>query len=779
MTKETIDFKAMLRKALRYWFLFPLSMVLAGAGTYYKLKTTHPVYQASATVLITKGKESGQLSEESLFNELALGNIDKNLENEMKILSSTPIILDAVRKLNLNFQYFQVEPLLERDIYKSSPIKVANWVPHPGSPTVNAKVSADRTGEFKLDLIIEESEEIQEFRGEFGLPLKLPYGDLTLTKVFQGEIEYPIQLRITSPWVRAKELKENLVILKVGEESSLINLIVEDKSNARAVDFLNELISTYNQITVEKRNQVFKNTIDLINERINLLSKDLTSAERDVENYKSNNSLLELGSESNLLMEELSSYSREITDIDVQLTILRSIEEFLVANKEKFEFVPTNASLTNLTLNTQLLNFNELLSERDRLRNRVGEKHPDLILVERQIQNLRETIIENIQTIESDLLVAKESSQDLKANVESRIQSMPRRERELLEIERRKTVKENLYVYLLEKREESALSMSVTMPKGEVVEPPEALPNPIHPNMMILAFIGGVSGLAIPFGIIFYLVQFNSKIETEHDLESNTPISVAGVLSQMPTATKDGLVVKENSRTTYAEMFRFLRANIANMGKGNRIQTLLITSAISGEGKSFISLNLSVAKAMAGKRVILLETDFRKPGNQNIDPKENEIGTFGIVNYVNDPECQIDQIIKKSGYHPNLDIISCGIKPPNPGELVLSSRLRKLVHELRKRYDFIVFDSAPLGFVADALQMNDMVDATLLVLRARTSTYGHLEILNEVYRKGKLPNPFIVLNGVSMNDYQFRPFPYGYNYLKNGSESYFEKTSKA
>jgi len=773
MGEGNIDFGAILRKSIKYWYLFVLILAASILVTYYIIKSTHPVYEASAMLLIKDDENSGQLSEENLFNDLGLGVKNKNLENEVRILSSTPTMFDVVRKLGLNYQYYKVESFLERDLYGNAPIRVANWEPKPGYEGLFAYITLDNKGQYKLEMEIEEAP--LEFEGEFGKALHLPMGVLTLTKNSNEMVDYQLAIRITSHWQRAKELKESLRVGLLNDESSIVALNVEDFSKMRSVDLLSELIETYNKNTIDSRNQVFKNTIDLINERINLINQELSEVERTVENYKQRNSMIELSSEGTMLMDELSTYNRQIMETDVQLTILESIEEFLVANKERFEFVPTNASLTNLTLSSQLASFNELLRQRDKMRNDLGPEHPDLKLVERQIQNLRSEIIENIRTIKQDLQVSRDSSQGLRDNLEGRIQSLPRRERELIEIERKKSIKENLYLYLLQKREESAISMAVTMPRGIVVEPAEAKPNPVKPHKPQLLLTSLILGLAIPAGIVLLITQLNNKIETEHDLEGITDLTVVGVLTE--SSSKDApLVVKENSRSAAAEMFRMLRANLSYILPGEKMQTLLVTSTISGEGKSFISLNLGMTQALAGKRVIILETDLRKP-RQGVKVTENGSTTsYGIVNYLIDPECKLEDIIHTTDMHPNLHVIGCGPKPPNPGELIMSDRMRELVKKLRSSYDFILLDSPPIGIVADALQMRDLVDATLLVVRSRYSTRGHVQVLNDVYKNDKLPHPFIVLNAVSLKDYQYGRYGYGYSYIKNSSKNYFEET---
>ena len=772
MDQNSIDFNALFRKALKYWYIFAVFLIAALAANFYLLRQTHPVYRASARLLIKDDENSGQLSQESLFEDLGLGSADKNLENEMMLLNSTPMMLKVVNNLGLQYQYFRVERFLNRDLYDRAPITIAQWNPVDPAFGLEAVVTINQQGDYSLAMTYREEE--RTFEGEFGRPLQLPHGDLTLTRSTQEPGNFPIAIRITHPWQRAKELRNALEIILVGDESSILQLSFQDYSRERASDILEEVIDVYNTRSIDTRNEVFRNTIDLINERIRLINSELTEAEVDVETYKSQNSMVELSSEGSMLMEELSEYNRDITEADIQLTILQSIEDFLIENQEDFEFVPTNATLNNLTLTSQLDRFNQLLAEKESMLNNLGPEHPDLKLVIKQLDNFRETIIDNIQSIKRDLQVTRTSTQELKNNLQNRIQSLPKRERELVEIERRKTVKENLYLYLLEKREESAISMAVTMAKGEIVEPAEGQWSPVKPNKPRSWLIAAFLGLAVPTGIVFLILQFHDKVETEHDLEHLSELTLAGVVARSPKKA-GSVVIKENSRSAAAEMFRMLRANLSYILPRGKSQSLLITSTLSGEGKSFITLNLGLALALSGKKVVLFHTDLRKP-NQGVrvDGKKDP-NQLGLVNYIIEPSLQWSDIVQRGHLHPNLDVIGSGPKPPNPGELVMSDRLRELVAELRKHYDYILFDTAPVGVVADTLQMKDLADATMLVVRANYTPRGQIKFLNGLAEQNKLPKPFLVLNSVLLSDYRYGKYGYGYSYTR--SNGYFEEVN--
>lgn len=780
MKQDAINYKALLLKALRYWYLFAASLILSVGAAYYIIKSTPPAYKANALLLIKDDEKSGQQVEAVVFKEIGLASKSKNIENEIFILRSTPLMKRVVKNLELNFQYFYQDGLKKRDLYTQTPVKIAGWQPEEENTFLSATLEI-KEGLYYLDFDKKTAKAWggkQKFLGEFGKELQLPIGKLTLTRANLNSDIDEVYLLISPVNQFAKLLVEKLEVEAMSKESSTLFLSIKDEVPQRAEMILNELISEYNKQSIEDKNQSYKNSLDLLSERINIITEELTAVEMNAELYKRRNNMLEISAEGNMLVQEMANYNKSITSTDVQLEILKTIEDFLVKNQSSFEFVPTNLSLTNLTLTNQLTQFNQLLTERTRLRGISGPAHPDVIMVEKQIQNLRQTIIENIRAMKSDLLITRNANANLRADLERRIQSLPRQERELVEIERRKGVKETLFLYLLQKREESALSMAITVPTGKVVEPAEAIDSPISPKKAQIGLIALFLGLALPTGLVLLLDNLNDKIQLEEDIEKETGVAVVGMLAA--SRNNYSIVVKEKSRSVEAEMFRLLRANLAYISPGNDIKTLLITSSVSGEGKSFIALNLGITQALSGKKVVIVELDLRKPKQGVYAGLNNKNHTLGVVNYLIDSNMYLEKIIQSGDLHPNLDIISCGAIPPNPGELIMSPRLRELIDELRERYDFIILDTPPVGMVADTLQMQDLAEATMYVVRIDYTKKGHLQIIKDIAQKKKLPKPFVVVNAINLSKlggYSYAQgygYTYGYAYASNSG--YYEKS---
>lgn len=754
MQDEKFNIRQLLGEILRYWYVFAIIFPMVIGLAYFYLKKTPPKYKAESLVLIKNDEKSGQLSEEGLFNELGLGNKMKNLENEMLVLQSTPLMMAVVEKLNLQNRYITRIGLRKVDLYKDTPVEVLDWQPHKPGKTLSGILQTDKSGSYLLDY------KGQIYTGEFGKVLFLPTGKLTLSRKRSESLMAPLAIYVSNNRQRALELLDALEIAIVGKESSTLSLTIKDSSPERAHDILKELIVAYNNSTIDEKNQVYENSIDLINERIQMIATELSEAESDVEAYKSRFSMTELSAEGSILMNEIAVNNKELSEKDVQLEILNSIEDFLIKNQDRFEFVPTNISINNLTLANQLTRFNQLLAEGARMRTDLGPSHPDLKLMERQIQNLRRTIIDNIKAIKNDLQIASTASRDRKFMLESRLRSLPRRERELVEIERQKIIKENLYLYLLQKREESAISLAVTVANGKVIEPANIPSVPISPKKMQIWLIAGFLGLALPSGLALLLNNLNDKVQFREDIEKVTEVPVISMLSYNKSGKN--LAIRENSRSVSAEMFRLLRTNLSFISPGDTLKTLLITSSMSGEGKSFIALNLGMTLALSGKKVLILELDLRKPKQElYMGIKKSQ---KGLVNFLVNPKTPPRDIIKNSGLHHNLDVITRGPKPPNPGEMILSPHLKKLIHQLKERYDFIILDTPPVGLVADAFQLKDVAEASLYVVRAGVTRLGQVEIIDDISIHKKLPKPFIVLNAVQLGSIKNYGYNYGYGY---------------
>lgn len=764
MEKYTeIDVKSLLRTAMKYWYLYAIILPSFIGLAYMYLKNAQPEYEATAMLLIKEDQRSGELVEEAIFDELKLRK-KKNLADEILVLRSSPVMERVVEQMQLQYRYYSLERFRKHELVYNSPIRVVDWQPLTPAHALYGELFFNGDGTYQI-VVIDDDENETTYDGTFGQELEVLEGKLTLSQETFEADQKPVAVEILPIPSRAAELIEGLGVVPMGESSSTMMLSIEDVHRKRAKILLENIIESYNEKTRQDKNKVYENGIGLISERIDLITRELKAAEQNVANYKSRFSMMSYSVEGNMLMSELNTYNKEISNRDVQLQILNGIEGFLVKHRNDFEFVPTNNSLTNLTLTNQLASFNESIKKRQEDGARLGAQHPDIQLLDRQIDNLRQTIIANIRSIKGDLTLDRDANKGLRQDLEARLQMLPTRERELIEIERQRGIKEELYLYLLQKREEAAISLSVTVANGKIVEPPSSH-GPVSPKTAQVAIIALFLGLAMPTGLVMLLESMNDKVETEEQIERITSVPVVGSLGS--SSRKNKVVVTENSQSPIAEMFRLLRVNLAYVAPGKTLKTVMVTSSASGDGKSFISANLGMAQALTGKRVLLVELDLRKPKQSLYF--DTQPSAPGIVNYLINPTVTPDEVINNSGLHENLDVVTCGPKPPNPSELILSERLRTFIDDMRDVYDFIILDAPPVGLVADALQMKDLVEACMYVVRYNVTKKAQLDIIKDIAQKDKLPKPFVVFNGVSLNRGGGYGYGYGYGYSETKKE---------
>lgn len=764
MEKYTeIDVRALLRTALKYWYLYAIILTGSIGLAYMYLKNAQPQYEASAMLLIKEDEKSGELVEEAIFDELKLRK-KKNLDDEILVIRSSPVMERVVEQMQLQYSYYSLERFRKHELVYNSPVKVVDWQPAETGNSLYGEVFFNGDGTYQI-VVIDDDENKTTYQGTFGKEIEVLEGKLTLSQEIFEEDQDPVAVEILSIGSKAASLIDELGVAPMGEKSSTLMVTIKDVSKKRGKLLLENIIESYNQKTRDDKNKVYENSIGLISERIDLITRELKAAEQNVASFKSRFSMMSYSVEGNMLMNELNTYNKEISNRDVQLQILNGIEGFLVKHRNDFEFVPTNNSLTNQTLSSQLESLNASIKRRQEEGSTKGVKHPDVQLLDQQIDNLRQTIIDNIRRIKGDLTITRDANKGLRQDLEARLQMLPTRERELIEIERQKAIKEDLYLYLLQKREEAAISLSVTVANGKIVEPPSSY-GPVSPKTAQIALIAMFLGLALPTGMIMFLESLNDKVETEEEIERITGVPVVGSLGS--SSRKNKVVVTENSQSPIAEMFRLLRVNLAYVAPGKTLKTVMVTSSASGDGKSFITANLGMAQALTGKKVLLVELDLRKPKQSlYFDTKP---GTAGIVNYLINPTVTADEVINNSGLHENLDVVTCGPKPPNPSELILSERLRTFIDEMRDIYDFIILDAPPVGLVADALQMKDLVEACMYVVRFNVTRKAQLDIIKDIAQKDKLPKPFVVFNGVSLNRGGGYGYGYGYGYSETKKE---------
>ena len=557
----------------------------------------------------------------------------------------------------------------------------------------------------------------------------------------------------------------NLEVELVDIEATIIQLQLSETLPQRGLDVLNHLTQIYNNQTIEDKNKITRNSLKFINERLESITEELTAVEGNVERYKRKNEITsESAGDLNIVMQEMSKFTEEQTNLEVQLSILGSMGSFL-GNPNEFELIPSNLSVANPALVSSVASYNQLVLSRQKLLETAQPSNPVITTTEQQLKSLKSIIRTTINNIQRDFRKKLNSIEGLNQDLAGRLRKAPTQERGLLEIKRQQVVKENLYLFLLQKREETALSLIATTANSKVIDLPRSERKAFAPKGA-LAYLGGLlGGLFLPFMFVVGKNIFQTSIETEEDIKTLTNAPIIGSINR--TKKHDYIAVARNSRTAIAERFRLIRTNLQFLGKKNRQQTILITSSVSGEGKTFVAINLAVSFALTKQKTILLGMDLRKPKMKEY--LNNKAQVKGITEYV-EGVASLQEIIHTYDKEPNLDYISCGKIPFNPHELLLEDAIEDLFTKLKKIYDVIIIDTPPVGLVSDALLLNEFSSDTIYVVRAGVTQKQMLDNSNDLFLQKKLKNCFILFNGVNMKrGYGYKRYGYGgkYGYYEN------------
>lgn len=750
--EATFDLKAFLFKFIRYWYLFILFLILAFSVAYLYLRYTIPEYSIKTTLLV-KDEDSGlDASEEMAFADLGVFKSKKNINNEIQILKSRTLMTQVVKELGIDVTYSANGRIKDRELYEDCSFKVkadflkesAYGEPYPFVLRGNQFTLTDHDN--------------KKYVGFLNQAVKLPFGVITVVLCDSITQRFSPSEEILVSFHKIENVAtqySTALVVKPIREASILELSLNDAVPKKGEDLLNKLVEVYNRTGIEDKNRVSANTVKFIEDRLKFVNQELSSVEQGLEAFKRNNDITDLSSEASMVLGQLSEYDKELAEKDVQLDILKAIEEYLTTKGKDFALAPAATGLQDATLLAFLSEHNRLILERERLLKTAKEENPAVQVINIQLQKLRANINESIQNQRKSVLLARNSLKTKNLAIESRIKSVPRKERQYLEIQRQQNIKQSLLLYLLQKREETELSLAVTVPNSRVVDSAISTPAPIKPNRNIILLSALIAGLLIPIVIVITKELLDDSIRSRKDIEDNTSVPVIGGISHSDTTQK--IVVTRGSRKAIAEMFRMVRTNIDFLAASKTQKTLLVTSSMSGEGKSFLAINIAISLALSGKKTIMLEMDLRKP--KLIKYLEEPVGKLGLTNYLVG-DIPFDSIITPTKTDANLFFISSGPIPPNPTELMMNEKLDRLIAYLKTSYDYIVIDTSPVGLVTDAVLLNRFADAALYVVRHNVTRKGQLSIIEELSVQQKLNSPAIIYNDIKGSG----SYGYGYGY---------------
>ena len=776
--EENIDVKELLFKYLIHWPWFVGAVIACLIAAWVYLYMSTPVYNISATVLIKDDKKGGSAGMLSGLESLGLDGMissSQNIDNEIEVLHSKTIAKEVVENLGLYISYMDEDEFPSRNMYKTSPVQVsltpqeADLLEKPmivemalqpqGSMDVNVKIGDDEYQKHfeKLPAVFPTDRGTLAF---FLTSDSISSSKRTLEETTGSEkITRNITATINNPLAVAKAYCKNMTIEPTSKTTSVAVISLKNSNVQRGKDFINKLLEMYNINTNNDKNEVAQKTAEFINERIGIISKELGSTEKDLESFKRGAGITDLTSDAQIALTGSAEYEKKRVENQTQINLLQDLQKYM--QNEGYEVLPSNIGLQDLNLAAAINRYNEVLVERKRLLRTSTENNPTIINLDTSIGAMKENVQVSLDRVLRGLFITKADLDREASRYSRRISEAPGQEREFVSIARQQEIKAGLYLMLLQKREENAITLAATANNAKIIDDAIADDTPVSPRGKIIYLVALVLGIGIPVGIIYLLELTKFKIEGRSDVEKLTCVPIVGDIPL--TDEKQGAIaVFENHNNLMSETFRNIRTNLQFMLENDK-KVILVTSTVSGEGKSFISANLAISLSLLGKKVVIVGLDIRKPGLNkvfNIPRKE-----VGITQYLANPEKNLMDLVQPSDVSKNLYILPGGTVPPNPTELLARDGLDKAIETLKKSFDYVILDTAPVGMVTDTLLIGRVADLSVYVCRADYTHKNEYTLINELAEKDKLPNLCTVINGL---DLKRRKYGYYYGYGKYG-----------
>jgi len=772
LDEEKVNYQELLFRYIIHWPWFVASVLICLIGAWGYLYFQIPVYQVSASIIIKDDKKGGNSGSADLEN-LGLGGVitsAQSIDNEIEVLRSKTILKEVVNSLELYITYYDEDEFPRQEMYKTSPV-VVNLTAQEADKLSNAAlIDMKLASDGGLDVNLKVG--LNEYNKRFDkLPAVFPtnvgtFGFTLRDSLSNGQVEGQKEVRhisavVSQPFGVAKGYQWALTIAPTSKATSVATVSLINTNIQRGQDFINKLMEMYNRNTNNDKNEVAEKTREFINERIKIIDEELGNTEEKLETFKRNAGLTDISSDAQLAVSGNAEYEKKRVENGTQINLVRDLAKYINNPLNEYEVLPSNIGLTDNGLTTQLERYNELVIERKRLLRTSTENNPMIINLDMSIRAMKANVKAAIDGTLQGLLIVKADLDREASRFSRRISDASGQERQYVSIARQQEIKAGLYLMLLQKREENAIMLAATANNAKIIDEPVAEGGPVSPKPKMIYMIALVLGVGLPVGIIFLTSFTKFKIEGRGDVEKLTRLPIVGDVPL--TGEKNGsIAVFENQNNLMSETFRNVRTNLQFM-LGNGQKVILVTSTVSGEGKSFISVNLAISLSLLGKKVVIVGLDIRKPGLNkvfNISRKEQ-----GITQYLSNPEKNLMDLVQASDVSKSLYILPGGTVPPNPTELLARDGLDKAIETLKKNFDYVILDTAPVGMVTDTLLIGRVADLSVYVCRADYTRKAEFTLINELAENNKLSNLCTVINGL---DFQKKKYGYYYGYGKYG-----------
>jgi tyrosine-protein kinase Etk/Wzc len=748
----TIDLKKTLNRLIDNWYLF-FAFALAGLViSYMYAHYTPPLYKINARVLVNDQQKGAGIAKqaEALMDLGGIMGSQSSVDNEAELLQTPDLVEEVVREMKLNINYSSKPDYVWRQMY-SAPFSLilVNEV-DTISPT---RLEVTQLAGNKIRVRTKNFDRELNWNESFNVP---GVGSLKLVPepgVKMLKHEYDVS--ITSVDQEVASLMHNMTVKISNKQATIIDIVLNYPVPKKGEEILSTLIAKYKKSNVEEKNAVADSTYTFIKQRLNVIASELGDVENKVEKFKQQNKLSDMSEQGKLLVQKTGSFSEELATAETQISILNDLENYLKDESRNKRVFPTSLLPSDLVFSNLMTQYNGLLAERDRALMSVTEATPFVKNLDGQIDLMRKGILANIQSTKNTYVLTSKNLRRQLNEAQGKISGVPEVEKNYLKLARNQKIKEELYIFLMQKAEETAISKTSNISIAKVIAKPKCEAEPVSPKKKIIYFVGLLTGLIAALLLIFGKDFFNSSVATKSDITNLTRVPIVGEISH--NVMQDNLIVTNHGRSAIAEQFRALRSNLAFYVRNQSGNVILLTSSMSGEGKSFTAINLANVMALLGKRVLLMELDLRKPG---LSTKLNIANTIGFSTYVINEELNgTDVILPLKNMSENLFIIPSGPLPPNPIEILMSDRASTLISEVKDLFDYIIMDAPPVGILADAHSLVHYADMTLYLVRHKVTQKEQVLIADELYTTGKINNLAIVVNDVVSKDYG-----YGYGY---------------
>ena len=773
---DTLNIREELERYLFHWKWFVLGSILSLVVAYIYLRYTPAQYSASATILIKDNQKSGISKELEAFKDMGIvgGGSSNNTDNEIEIIKSRKIIGQVVDSLNLDINYFIEGRVIKSEIYTDKPIQfrfISKESSFLEKDTVLI-VSQKNAKQYSFKNI--EKEIIATHNFDEVVTSNIGTFKIDKTKDFEQDVFIILNKRTRI----VDAYRSKVTISPVNKNSSVLLLSINGTVQEKAADFLDELVRQYNIDAVNDKNEVSKKTKEFIDERLYAIGKDLSGIQDRIKKFKIENDITGLSTEGELALELASSNNEKLIQIQTELNIAEGVLKNIKKQSNKDETLPQNLGFSEGSIAASIKAYNELVVFKNRLSINAGSKNPQILQYQKEITSLKLNLKNSILNLIASLQTQYNQITKEATRVNSKLNAIPSLERGFIDIARQQEIISGLYSYLLKKKEETAISLAVTVSNAKIIDVAYSSGIPVSPKKKIVYLAALLIGLLVPFIIIYLRNLLDTKVHNKKDVESSVTVPFLGDIPQ--SESKEKIIVGNEERSSGSEAFRLIRTNLDFMmaGKTGSKKFIFVTSTTSGEGKSFISINLAATLALSGKKVLLLGMDLRAPKVTEYLGLESK---KGVTNYITSNDLSLEDLKFTIPEAKGLDIISSGAIPPNPAELLSSASIEKLFSELKnnENYDYIVVDTAPVNLVTDTLLIAKYADMFMYIVRANYLDKRLLNVPEELYRSKRLPNMAIVLNDTDPKrsyGYGYGGYgSYGYGYLAEDEKPWYKK----